>query len=321
MVDRALGKERAVKFVRPDRIHDPTNFYSEPHALVALKHDHVVEVHDAGTLTDGRIYIAMEYLPAGSVEDRYKGAIVPLADALAIVADACRGVEYAHSKGFIHRDIKPANLLIENGHAKVSDFGLATRTTGSGIASPYGYVSHCAPEVLDPGEATVSTDVYALGMTLYRLVNGDSILPDPAALGMPLDDAIVAGQFPDRGKFLDHVPKSVRMVVRKAIAFDRSKRIASPADLRHDIERVMPEVSFVETPTREIAEWEGRSGTHEWAASIQKQGDAFRFEIRRARIGGSPAKRVVSDCQAFKTAADARKHARKVFNKLGKPRG
>jgi serine/threonine protein kinase len=318
MVDRALGADRAVKFIRPDRIHDPTNFYAEPQALVELKHSNIVEVHDAGTLTDGRVYIAMEYLPAGSVEDRFQGAVVPVAEALSIVADACRGIEFAHSRGYIHRDVKPANLLVSNGSTKVSDFGLATRTTGAGAASPYGYVSHCAPEVLDPGETTVQTDVYALGMTLYRLLNGDSLLPDPATLGLPIDEAIVAGTFPDRSTFRDHVPGTVKRVARKAIAFDPANRTRTAADLRHDIERVMPEVSFAEVPSRDIAAWIGMSTKHEWHASISKDGNGYDFTIRRAKIGGR-SRRLTADCDTFATVAAARKHARKVLDGLGRP--
>ena len=94
---------------------------------------------------------------------------------------------------------------------------------GLGVASPYGYVIHCAPEVIDPGETTAKTDVYALGMTLYRLLNGDSFLPDVAELGVPRDEAIVAGDFPDRTRFRDHIPKAVVRLVRKAISFDPAK--------------------------------------------------------------------------------------------------
>jgi serine/threonine-protein kinase len=319
VVDRALGRELAVKLVRPDRLHDPTNFYAEPQTLVALRHEHVVEVQDAGTLGDGRIYIAMEYVPAGSVEDRFGGAVVPVSEALTIVSDACRGVEYAHSQGYIHRDIKPANLLIAEGRTKVSDFGLATRTTGGGVGSPYGYVSHCAPEVLDPGETTVKTDVYALGMTLYRLLNGDSFLPDPAELGVPLDDAIVAGSFPNRTKFRDHVPERVRRAARKAIAHDPARRTPTAAALRHDIERVLPAVSFVEVPGREVAEWRGQSATHEWEASISKRRGYLEFELRRRPIGGQ-ARRIAAECGSFETEPAARRHARQVLDDLGRPR-
>lgn len=316
VVDRALGAERAIKLVRPERLHDPTNFYAEPHALVALQHPHIVDVHDAGTLDDGRVYIAMEYVPKGSIEDEFQGAVVSVAEALQIVADACRGIEFAHTRGYIHRDVKPANLLRAGSTTKVSDFGLATRTAGTGMASPYGYVIHCAPEVIDPGETTIQTDVYALGMTLYRLLNGDSFLSDPAQLGTPLDEAILAGTFPDRSRFRDHVPAAVTRLVRKAIAYDPAKRTGTAADLRHDIERAMPEVSFSEVASRDVATWEGASATHEWDASIRKDPDGFHFFIRRGKIGGTRRK-ITPDCGSFNSEPAARKHARSVLQRLG----
>ena len=317
MIDQALGAERAVKLVRPDRIHDPSNFYAEPQALVALQHPHVVQVHDAGRLPDGRVYIAMEYLPDGSVEDHYRGAVVPVAEALRIVGDACRGIEYAHSQNYIHRDVKPANLLLRGGVTKVSDFGLATRTTGVGVASPYGYVSHCAPEVIEPGLTTVKTGVYALGMTLYRLLNGDALLPDPAALGMALDEAIVAGRFPDRSAFRDHVPEPVRRAVRAAIAHDPDRRTPSAADLRHALERVSPAVSFVEVPALTVRSWQGESPTHVWEAAIDKSGSEYVFQIRKGPKGGR-LRRVSADEGSFPTSAAARRHARGVLHRLGR---
>ena len=319
VVDRALGAERAVKLVRPERLHDPTDFYAEPHALVALKHGHIVEVHDAGTLQDGRIYIAMEYVPEGSLEDQFQGSVVPVETALRVVADACRGIEFAHSRGYIHRDVKPANLLrADKGTTKVSDFGLATRTAGTGAASPYGYVIHCAPEVIDPGETTPKTDVYALGMTLYRLLNGDSFLPDTAELGVPLDEAIVAGRFPDRTRFRDHIPRAVVRLVRKAIAYDVDKRTSSAAQLRHDIERATPTVSFVEVPSRDVAAWHGTSTTHTFDATIVKSGERFTFTIRRARTGKRSVT-MTNDCGDFSSEASCRKHVRGVLQRLGQP--
>ena len=114
------------------------------------------------------------------------------------------------------------------------------------------------------------------------------MLPDPAVLGMPLEDAIVEGKFPDRNKFRDHVPEPVRRVVRKALAFDPAKRTDSAWALRHDIERVMPELSFVELGSRDVAEWSGINDTHEWEASIRQDNlTTYRFEIRRRKKGNT----------------------------------
>ena len=92
MYDRALNVNRAVKYVAPSRIYDPTQFYKEPHVLMELRHDHVVSVEDAGKLKDGTLYIAMEYLPKGSVESTYKGGPLPLSKALRILIERLLGV-------------------------------------------------------------------------------------------------------------------------------------------------------------------------------------------------------------------------------------
>lgn len=317
--DRALNRLVAVKFVRPDRIHDPTNFYHEPQTLVELEHRHIVKVFEAGTLQDGRLYVSMEYLASGSVEDKYSGGVVPLGDALRLVADACYGVEHAHASGYVHRDIKPANLLLDGkGRVKVSDFGLASKTNQQGFASPVGYVAHLAPEIVAGGESSPLADVYALGVTAYRLVNGDAYLPDPSALGETLEDAIVSGRYPDRTRHRAYVPQSVRRLLSKAMAVDPGKRYKSAAELRHGIEKVIPLVSWGEVPTGAEAAWEGESDSQDWAADLLSAAGQHSFTVKRAPRGGtSSKKRVVRDCQTFSKLSDARKHAAKVLQRIG----
>ncbi len=126
--DHALDIRRAVKYIPKSSIQDPTNFYKEPQTLMALRHENIVRVEDAGKTSDGTLYVAMEYLQRGSVDDIFKGRPVPLTRAFALLEDVCWALEFAHQKDYIHRDIKPANILIsKNNKGKLSDFGLATR--------------------------------------------------------------------------------------------------------------------------------------------------------------------------------------------------
>lgn len=69
----------------------------------------------------------------------------------------------------LHRDVKPANILIEGNSAKLSDFGLATLLGMSSTGSQRGYISHAAPEIINKGETSAQTDIFATGMTLYRI--------------------------------------------------------------------------------------------------------------------------------------------------------
>ena len=149
------------------------------------EHDNVVRVFSADTEA-GIPVIRMEYLADGSIADRYAGDPVAVADALHVLEEACRGVETQHARGVLHRDLKPANLLIaEGGRIKVSDFGLACEAGNSAGAPPFGYTEHLPPEALAGSGAieTAQGDVYALGVTLYRLLNGDGMMRAVAAPG------------------------------------------------------------------------------------------------------------------------------------------
>ncbi len=274
--DQALGVQLAVKFVHPSRIHDASNFYAEPHTLKQLAHPNVVRVEDAGKTPDGRLYVAMEYLSRGSIADEAKGATLPLSRAMRLISDACRGAEFAHNLGVVHRDIKPANILLsDTGAAKLSDFGLATRVTSSKLtASPYGYVAHLAPEVFLHNSTSPLSDVYALGVTLYRLVNGDAFLPS-----LPIDELIalvIDGKFPDRTRHRLFVPSSLRRVITKALAVEPSERYQSAAALRHALEQ-----------TRILCDWEegGGKDTTTWMGTSTSSNDRFEAAVTKVHHG------------------------------------
>lgn len=236
--DRALGVKRSVKYVNPSRIHDPTEFYKEPQTLMQLKHPNIVKVEDAGKEADGTLYIAMEYLPRGSLKDAFKANPLPLRITSRYICDICRGLEYAHQKGYIHRDIKPSNILIgKNGEGKLSDFGLASRDPKRLEASPYGYIMHLAPEVFRDGPTTKLTDIYALGVTAYRLLNGDEFLSSPNTYE-EFVDFVIDGRYPDRKHYRPYVPRSLRRIVNKAMNIDPTKRYQCASDFRRDLDAV-----------------------------------------------------------------------------------
>lgn len=235
--DRALDVYRAVKYVPKSRIINPSEFYKEPRILLELRHENIVRIEEAGTATNGTLYIAMEYFPRGSLKDEYKGKPILLKKARRYLCNVCWGLEYAHQKGYIHRDIKPANILLKGGTAKLSDFGLATHAPRGTVASPYGYLIHLAPEVFQSGVTSVLTDIYALGVCAYRLCNGDSYL----SFGLSdneLEDAIVSGDYPDRKYYRSHVPRSIRVIINKAMHVNPTKRYRTASEFRNALENV-----------------------------------------------------------------------------------
>ena len=310
--DRALDVKRAVKYVRRDRIKDPTNLYDEPRALMALRHDHIVRVEDAGRERD-TLYIAMEYLPRGSVESRYKGRPVELSRARQIICGVCWGLEYAHQQGYIHRDIKPANILIaSNGRAKLSDFGLATRVPRGESASPYGYLTHLAPEVLRDGVTTPFSDIYALGMTAYRLINGDAFLPDPQDHG-ELQDLILSGEYPDRTHYRPYVPSRMKRVVNSTLAMDPAQRPSSAAQFRRQLESIPLLCDWKWKPLRDRVRYNTRIGDREAQVSVIKT-DTGRFEIdTRLRPRGGKWRRRTKDCSEDLTLAKMKPVLRRLL--------
>ena len=236
--DQALAVKRAVKYVAPGRITSPKEMFREAQLLSTIVHENVVRVYEAGHLEDNTLYIVMDYCRRGSIESRYQGGALPLKKARKVLTDILRGLEFAHAKKIVHRDIKPANILCKTSmDYLLSDFGLATRIGTNNTQSTYGYVLHMAPEVLRSGRFTTASDIYAAGMTAYRLVNGDSMLPRFGSVD-ELKHHIAGGLYPDRTLYRLYVPRKLRTVINRALEVSPAKRYSSAAKFRHALEQV-----------------------------------------------------------------------------------
>lgn len=311
--DRALDVRRAVKYVPKNRIHDPTSFYKEPQTLMALRHDNIVRIEDAGKAADGTLFLAMEYLPRGSVENVSKGGPLPLSFAFSFLRDVCWAIEYAHQQDYIHRDIKPANILIDpNGRAKLSDFGLATRVPKGATASPYGYLTHVAPEVLSTGKTSKSSDIYALGVTAYRMINGDGFLPEISDTGK-IQDMILAGEYPDRKHYRPYVPNSVQRIINQCMSPDQRDRFASAADFRRALEAITLHCDWRLRRHRRVLSYHGRINSCSVIVTITPKSDRhFSIETTRTVAGGN-LRRVVSDCHRQLTLTQMKKKLRQIL--------
>lgn len=257
VTDVSLNTERALKLIPPEKVLNPTNFFHEAQILKAVEHPNIVKVEEAGTMDDGRLYVAMEYCPKRSVEEEAKGSYLPLTRAKRLIIDVLRGLEHAHIKNVLHRDIKPANILVGNeGQGKLSDFGLAIPKDldlkSLGIKD-YIYTLHLAPEVKGANDYSVQSDIYSCSITLYRLVNGDSILP---SLPMSqLRSLAQIGKFPNRNSYRAFVPRSLITIINRAISVDPHKRYNSAADMRHAIERIAIDKNWTERTLQNGQQW------------------------------------------------------------------
>jgi serine/threonine-protein kinase len=300
--DLALGRLCAAKYLDPTRLAG--GGFEEAKAMLDGAHGNVVEIYAADlehvTAGDPPVpVIRMEYLPEGSLQDRYGGDPAPVGDAVRATEDAARGVEALHSRGALHRDLKPGNLLVaDDGRIKISDFGLACQAAAPAGAPPWGYLPHRPPETVSTGAGidSVAGDVYALGVTAYRLLNGDAMLHAALPPGGDLRQRIATGKYPDRNRWQSHIHDPLRRVVRKAMHPEPGKRYPSASKMRHALERVRPVVSWVPVGVGSAADWDGvdmgtgliweariiadpRGG---WSFELRRQGPAGRMRTRRA---------------------------------------
>ncbi|MEV6877427.1 protein kinase [Amycolatopsis sp. NPDC051128] len=163
-IGQAAGEQAALRALREARL------------TARLRHPHAVTVHDVVEHA-GEPYLVMEYLPSRSLADILLDRDSLPADEVArLGAQAASALAAAHAEGIVHRDVTPGNILIgESGDAKIADFGIS-RGTGEGTVTGGGFIAgtpaFLAPEVAGGHEAGFPADVFSLGATLYRALEG-----------------------------------------------------------------------------------------------------------------------------------------------------
>jgi serine/threonine-protein kinase len=169
----------AIKLLNPDYLRDSSavaRFIRERSAMVALRHPNIVSLHDM--IVEGEQFaLVMDLLPDGDLSKcrRDRGGTLAPREAAEMTAQICAGLAAAHAAGIVHRDLKPANVLLDQGNARLTDFGIA-RIVGDETITETGAVigtaSYMAPEVFRGEKPSAACDVYAAGVTLYELLTG-----------------------------------------------------------------------------------------------------------------------------------------------------
>ena len=178
--DEEYRKEVAIKFVRRGLDTDDIlrRFRSERQILAQLDHPNIARLLDGGTTNDGLPYFVMDYVPGEPIDAYCDAHALSWNDRLKLFRKVCAAVTYAHQNLVIHRDLKPSNILVTNdGEPKLLDFGIAKllgrdddpvaqTIAGERIMTP----EYASPEQVDGGKITTASDVYSLGVLLYKLL-------------------------------------------------------------------------------------------------------------------------------------------------------
>lgn len=231
--DVALNRYVALKVLLGNLARNPSlvrSLHLEAQAAAPLKHANIVRIYAAG-VEQGTPYIAMEYIRGESLE-RFlqRKRQVFWANALYIGSQVAAALEYAHQQGIVHRDVKPANILLDcQGRCHLTDFGIASIASKEaeleGNRGFLGTPHYMSPEQCSSGEVTAATDLYALGVTLYRMISGQ--LPFEGESHMALIRRII-DEVPTR---LNKVTPGVPDDVARLVAHLLEKR---PEDRPHD---------------------------------------------------------------------------------------
>jgi len=180
--DEVLERPVAIKLLAEHLAEDEAfvaRFRREALAAARLQHPNVVQVFDSGQdEPSGRHYIVMEYVEGPSCADLLRERKqLGIEEAVAIVRDACHGLDYAHRAGVVHRDVKPGNLLVasESHITKLADFGIAKaaeQTRITQVGSVLGTAAYLSPEQARGDEAGPPSDIYSLGVCAYQFIAG-----------------------------------------------------------------------------------------------------------------------------------------------------
>lgn len=227
-------------------------FESECRILASLGHGNIARLLDAGRFSDGRPFLAMEFVDGERIDHWCQHQHLNLAARLKLFLKVCDAVRHAHASLVIHRDIKPANILVDGeGEPKLLDFGIARLADEDGVpradtatvAMTWAYAS---PEQLRNQPLGTASDVWQLGLVLYELVAGRRPL-DQDDSPLHWTDAVTGDGLPRPSQVADsanraergRIPADVDAIVMKALRAAPAERYGSVVELMADIERYL----------------------------------------------------------------------------------
>jgi eukaryotic-like serine/threonine-protein kinase len=213
-------------------------FQREAEVIAALEHPAIVPIYDFGW-HGKQPYIVMRYMSEGSLDDRLAKGEIKLTEMAHILKRVADALDAAHARNIIHRDVKPSNILFDSvGEAFLSDFGIAkskpiTDDEGEWLVGTPAYMS---PEQVKGEAVDGRSDVYAMGVVLYRLLTGQH--PFSSDSTTALINAHVDLPIPDVRQVKANIPAAWQEVVAKAMAKDPHDRYPTAGDFARDVNEV-----------------------------------------------------------------------------------
>jgi TolB-like protein len=249
--DLKLPRMVAVKVLRRElaEVLGTERFLREIQTVAGLGHPHILQLHDSGE-ADGLLYFVMPFVDGESLRGRLdREGPLPVATAVQLASEIADALDYAHRHGVVHRDIKPENILLQTGHAVVSDFGIAkalddasgegtARTalteTGMGIGTPL----YMSPEQVMGDRVDGRADIYSLGCVLYQMLEGRPPFEGPTRFAVATQHSVAP--VPPLKHSRAAISPALEQAVYKSLAKAPEDRFASAEEFRAAITGAAP---------------------------------------------------------------------------------
>jgi serine/threonine-protein kinase len=234
----------ALKVLKPKYARDPqftARFLNEATIAGELRHPNIIRILEAGQDGDA-VYFAMPWLAASLAARLEEAPVMTEPDVIRAARDVARGMAFAHDAGVIHRDIKPQNILFDGeGQAVLTDFGIA-RAMASYVSTTGKRLTIGTPHYISPEQARGMpldgrTDVYALGVTMYRAATGE--LPFRSSDWYELARLHVEEPPEPPRKKRPELSRAFEKIVLTCMEKDREQRYASATDLADDLDGLL----------------------------------------------------------------------------------
>ncbi|MEQ8476165.1 MAG: protein kinase [Fulvivirga sp.] len=205
-------------------------------------------------------------------------------------------------------------MIGNSGEGKLSDFGLALpdiKKVDVSVLKKYQYWMHLAPEVTSLSDYDYLSDIYSCGMTLYRLVNGDSFLP-PLSIGEMRNKAL-EGKFPNRKAYREFIPVSLKRVINKALNVEPTERFESAEEMRHALEKIDLNHNWVENKLTNGYRWRSSlGGKLVQLLKVENGNNDWEIELTQGK-SKTTLRRINADCSKGLKKAEAEKLARRIL--------